>query len=370
MRPNPERGFTWPEILILIVIFSIILVIALPNMHPFATKNKSREAEVKSNIHTIQIALERYFTDHSEYPPYLLGGDIDGWLIWHERWDGINDIEMADGRIASNNIVVDPLIEQVYITSYPSNPFVADGLKIIARTTDEISIQHGMGDPRFGYKGNIMGMGLDDPAWFCGSLQPDSQNYPEIETRRTLDHGDYLNVPEAFTNPKTNPYYLFGGFRSSENEGEVTKTWWPGNFFYRARGDQQELLDSGSYALPHARYKTPPTHYILGGYGPLKTDGMDVIRLTPLDPDWNRVSWRYPISWPSDQYFCGYGFQKDQGTFGGLPEVFGGGYDFNGPYFPYIDPIDSENGIMYGAPDGVKDGVNIILTEPTGFVPR
>ncbi len=80
-----------------------------PNYGP--GPDKSPEAEIKSNIHTIQIAVERLCVDKGEYPPYLLGGDKEGWDYYNaNRPDGAP-------------YLIDPLIEGGYTTSYPENPF-------------------------------------------------------------------------------------------------------------------------------------------------------------------------------------------------------------------------------------------------------
>ena len=217
MIAKNERGFAWYELVIVLVIVVILIAVMLPSDIFMPVKNKSLEAEVKANCHTIRIALERYFTDHNEYPPYLLGGDVDGWQSWHMKWDGVNNITLPDGRVSSNDIVVDPLIELNYLDVYPHNPFTRDDRSMIRATSLDNSRECGNGDPRFGWTGELMGNILDDPFWFCGALQRDPSKFPEIETRRTLDHGDYMNVPEAFQNPITNPYYLCGGFRDPSN---------------------------------------------------------------------------------------------------------------------------------------------------------
>ena len=364
MIAKNERGFAWYELVIVLVIVVILIAFFLPTdvLGP-SMKNKAKEAEVKSNCHTVQVALERYFTDNNEYPPYLMGGDIEGWPNWHEKWDGVNNITLPDGRVSSNDIVVDPLIELNYLTMYPSNPFTRDSREMIRATSLDHSREFGDGDPRFGIHGNVMGNILDDPFWFCGALQRDPSKFPEIETRRTLDHGDYMNVPEAFQNPTTNPYYLSGGFRDPVNPSSgIVRTWWPGNFFYRARATETYDWSAGTPVYPHIGLKQKADFYIFGGYGKLQTDGLDVIRLTPFDEDWNRVKWNYPAEYNGGDFYCGYGFNTVSGGFGGLPEVFGGGDSGTGPRYPYYDPTNSAVPVIYGAPDGVPDGVIIVLS--------
>ncbi|MCK4721000.1 hypothetical protein KAU08_10085, partial [bacterium] len=69
-------------IIVMLISALIVMVVVLPNFchHP----RISREAELKANCHTLQIALERYYVDNGEYPPYLLGGDPRSWENWHK----------------------------------------------------------------------------------------------------------------------------------------------------------------------------------------------------------------------------------------------------------------------------------------------
>lgn len=137
-KQNNELGFTLIELLVVIVIIGILAAIALPNF--IKARNKAREAEVKSNIHAIQIALERYAVDTGGvYPPFLVGAERNSNIIKCSidfQGNGVSQFPVHGQTpfaktsdpalsVGPNNIrmTMDPLTQFGYLSEFPTNPF-------------------------------------------------------------------------------------------------------------------------------------------------------------------------------------------------------------------------------------------------------
>ncbi|MEZ5339546.1 MAG: hypothetical protein R3F46_14950 [bacterium] len=102
-----SAGGRWLMGLLSVVLIALLLytvVSLVPDLRASA-----REAEAKQNLHTIQLALERYSVDTIDwtYPLWLSGGEIDTTLE-HAR---------------TARLKLDPLLDEGYLPAYPANPF-------------------------------------------------------------------------------------------------------------------------------------------------------------------------------------------------------------------------------------------------------
>lgn len=122
MIQKDDRGFTLIELLVVIVIIGILAAMALPNF--VKAREKAKEAEVKSNIHSIQVALERYAVDTGgTYPLILYGGDWTDSFTTSKTPDYLDSNGNTLQGTSEFDGDVDVLLEFGYLSQYPRNPF-------------------------------------------------------------------------------------------------------------------------------------------------------------------------------------------------------------------------------------------------------
>lgn len=73
------KGFTLIELMIVVVIIGLLAAVAIPNF--ISMQDRSREGSVKTNMHTVQLAIEDFaVTNGGVYPVEPDDADVEGRL--------------------------------------------------------------------------------------------------------------------------------------------------------------------------------------------------------------------------------------------------------------------------------------------------
>ena len=231
-----------------------------------------RNAEVKRNLHEVQLALERYAVDHDRvYPLFVMGGDwSDPYVVSeeHRRAEGLDQQEPA-GYFGSLGRwepappgMGDALVLEGYLPEYPANPFTKQ------RREGRLRLAHMDHRSRLTERYCGGGEGRLTVEVFGPLFVADSQPIA----------GDFF-VHHIFNDP---PYTMRDVTKSTTAEGNTVdfavmsgNPWLVGNFSYYPNPKNDDLPwlrpgRDGSYAV------APVFGYSLAGYGSFRTHGQDV----------------------------------------------------------------------------------------------
>jgi len=99
MTVRNDKGFTLIELIIVIIILGVLTALISGNF--ISSLKKGRDARRKSDLESIQKALEMYYEDKKAYPPTLSFGSI------------LNDVAL--GKTYMFKVPNDPLNNYMYI---------------------------------------------------------------------------------------------------------------------------------------------------------------------------------------------------------------------------------------------------------------
>jgi hypothetical protein len=241
----------WTDtILVIFLLFMILLDYQM--ISPYGHE-PNKEAEVKSSLHAIQVAVERYAVDHGgQYPPYLIGGQgkysqfVDGEV---GKFKNVKDCP-------DRSLLSDPLLREGYLDAYPINPFATNAaaihnyqgkVKDPLQNGEEEAILSGT---RFGPYCTLMGNVMADKRYTEFTVRDDKGVEHTYLTFADVDYPFY----DLWETNKPNPFI-------------------PGEFFYRSRS--VKVIVNG---VAHDEVQD----YMLGGYGAIRTKGKDVIGPDPI----------------------------------------------------------------------------------------
>ncbi|MCB1220404.1 MAG: hypothetical protein H7A35_16040 [Planctomycetales bacterium] len=307
----------WLMGVISVAVVAGIILIAVPMVFGNHRHPQYQETEVKQNLHSIQLAIERYAVDsEGRYPQWISGGSH------------------APGSLGGPDAAytADVLIMESYMPSCPANPFARTGQARNETRRAVREMQELLNDPlqpveggdlsapayRFGKDYELMGNVLADPRFAEVIVGTDSDGNA-IRKRTGTDVIYRCWDTEALDKPQY---------------------WLQGQFMYKSFGP---LIAAGDAGAEPDFGKLHADMYMLAGYGSVRTKGQDVLGPEQqLRPESGAQSQLRLLNYTGLSIPGFSGRQASPFSFGGT---------------------DAEQPLVsFGNPNGITDGLIMVLT--------
>jgi Tfp pilus assembly protein PilE len=284
-----QSGFTLIEFLVIITLLGIMVFAGCMRNSDY--RERAREAEVKANIHAIQIALERYAVDSGGiYPLILYGGDRTDSFATRSSPDYMNSFtEKMQSGVSEYNGDIDVLLEYGYLVAYPRNPFQRNrDVEKYGRLLSQSS-QYNL--PQLNYRVNIWANhsdpvhGHSDRAQQLVERQVGGQDGNRMwDVSEGQRHAPFPIMVIPYPTPDSpgnyydyvNPRIGFNLHSATQPKDDYLFFLLPGNFYYYATfnspGGYSAFID-GDLTRP---FQTEIIGYNLAGYGSIENLGKGV----------------------------------------------------------------------------------------------